>query len=201
MNIDKVDRALALIDGMNLFNNAKTAYGSSGSKYDYSFPTYDVTKLAKVVSAKLRSDLVQTRFYTGVPKQKIDADKHYFWLAKTQAMRQSGVEVYTRALRDSDPPQEKGVDLSIGLDALSLAYRNLYDTLVIFSTDQDFTEIRDHVESVARSQGRTIRFVSAYPDAPRQIWGINGFEHIPIPQQVYEQCIDPKDYRPRRNRN
>ena len=201
MNIDKADRALALIDGMNLFNNAKTAYGSSGSKFDYSFPNYDVTKLAKVVSAKLRSDLIQTRFYTGVPKQKIDADKHYFWLTKTRAMRQSGVEVYTRALRDSNPPQEKGVDLRIGLDALSLAYEQLYDTLIIFSTDQDFTEVHDHVTQVATSQGRTIRFVSAYPLAPRsRIWGINGFEHVPIPQQIYEQCIDPRDYRPRRNR-
>ena len=201
MTISKIDRAVALIDGMNLFNNAKRAFGSLNSNYDYDFPNYDVTKLAKVVSVKLGSNLVQTRFYTGVPRQGIDADRHYFWLAKTRAMQQSGVEVYTRALRDSYPPQEKGVDLRIGLDALSLAYGMVYDTLIIFSTDQDFTEVRDHVEQVAASQSRTIRFVSAYPAAPgSQIWGIKGFEHLPIPQNIYERCIDPKDYRPRRQR-
>lgn len=201
MTINKIDRAVALIDGMNLFNNAKRAFGSMNSNYNYDFPNYDVAKLAKAVSVKLGSDLVQTRFYTGVPRQKIAANTHYFWLAKTRAMQQSGVEVYTRPLRDSDPPQEKGVDLRIGLDALSLAHENFYDTLIIFSTDQDFTEVQDHVQQVAESQGRTIRFVSAYPAAPgSQIWGINGFDHLPIPQNVYEQCIDPKDYRPRRQR-
>lgn len=201
MTVNKADRAVALIDGMNLFNNAKRAFGPSNSQYDYSFPNYDVAKLATAVSINLNSNLVQTRFYTGVPRQKNDAPKHYFWSAKTEAMRKAGVRVYTRALRDSDPPQEKGVDLRIGLDALSMAYQMVYDVLIIFSTDQDFTEVRDHVESVAKTQGRTIRFVSAYPTAPRsQIWGINGFEHLPITQQVYEQCIDPRDYRPRRTR-
>lgn len=201
MTINKVDRAVALIDGMNLFNNAKRAFGSLQTKYSYDYPNYDITKLARVVSAKLGGNLVQTRFYTGIPRQNIDADRHYFWLAKTRAMQQSGVIVYTRALRDSNPPQEKGVDMRIGLDALSLAYGQQYDTLIIFSTDQDFTEVRDHVAQVANSQGRTIRFVSAYPATPgSQIWGINGFEPLPIPQNVYEQCIDPKDYRPRSQR-
>ncbi len=200
MNIEKTDRALALIDGMNLFNNAKAAFGSTGSVYDFSFPNYDVAKLARVVSNKLGCEISETRFYTGVPRQYMDADKHQFWASKTQSMRQSGVIVYTRPLRNSNPPQEKGVDLRIGMDALALAHQQIYDTLIIFSTDQDFTEIREHVERVARSQGRTIRFVSAYPNSPGRIWGIKGFEHLPIPQQVYEQCIDPKDYRPRRGR-
>lgn len=201
MQSEETDRALVLIDGMNLFNNARRAYGSSGSNFNYSFPNYDVTKLANAVCIAVGSQLAGIRFYTGVPRQRMDESKHYFWLAKTRSMRQSGVEVYTRALRDSDPPQEKGVDLRIGLDALSLAYGMLYDTLIIFSTDQDFTEVRDHVTQVATAQGRTIRFISAYPHAQgSNIWGINGFQHVRIPRQVYEQCIDPKDYRPRRQR-
>ena len=202
MTLNKTNRVLVLIDGMNLFNNAKRAFKSTNSPYNYDFPNYDITKLANVVCITLGCQLSEIRFYTGVPRQSMDENKHYFWVAKTQAMQQSGVIVYTRALRNSNPPQEKGVDLRIGLDALSLAYGELYDTLVIFSTDQDFTEVRDHVTRVAKSQGRTIRFVSAYPLAPgSRIWGINGFEHVPIPQQIYEQCIDPRDYRPRRNRN
>lgn len=202
MPTNKIDRAVALIDGMNLFNNAKRAFGPLISQYDYSFPNYDVVKLANVASVTLGCHLVETRFYTGVPRQSKDPRKHFFWEAKTLAMKQSGVIVYKRALRDSNPPQEKGVDLRIGLDALSLAYRMVYDTLIIFSTDQDFTEVRDYIEGVANAQGRAIRFVSAYP-ATRgsNIWGINGFQHVPIPQQVYEQCIDPKDYRPRRVRD
>ena len=182
MTLNKTNRVLVLIDGMNLFNNAKRAFKSTNSPYNYDFPNYDITKLANVVCITLGCQLSEIRFYTGVPRQSMDENKHYFWVAKTQAMQQSGVIVYTRALRNSNPPQEKGVDLRIGLDALSLAYGELYDTLVIFSTDQDFTEVRDHVTRVAKSQGRTIRFVSAYPLAPgSRIWGINGLR----------ACTDP----------
>ena len=202
MQSGEIDRALVLIDGMNLFNNARRAYGNSGSDINYSFPNYDITKLASAVCVAVGSQLAETRFYTGVPRLTMDAPKHYFWSAKTREMRRSGVEVYARALRDSDPPQEKGVDLRIGLDALALAHQRTYDTLIIFSTDQDFTEVGEHVERVARSQGRAIRFISAYPYARgSKIWGINGFRHVRIPQDVYEQCIDPKDYRPRRGRH
>ena len=127
-------RAVALIDGMNLFNNAKRAFG-------YSFPNYDVVKLANLVCHRLGCQLVETRFYTGVPKQDVDPERHYFWASKTASMRQQGVIVYTRHVRQSMPPQEKGIDIRIGLDALALAFGRVYDELIIFSTDQDFTEI------------------------------------------------------------
>ena len=103
-------RAVALIDGMNLFNNAKRAFG-------YSYPNYDVSRLAKTVCDRLSTHLVETRFYTGVPRQDIDPDRSHFWTMKTAAMRQEGVVVYTRAVRRTKPPQEKGIDLRIGLDS------------------------------------------------------------------------------------
>lgn len=187
-------RAVALIDGMNLFNNAKRAFG-------YSFPNYDVVKLANIVCDRLGSRLVETRFYTGVPKQDVDPVKHYFWASKTAAMRQNGVIVYTRQVRQTRPPQEKGIDIRIGLDALALAFEQVYDELIIFSTDQDFTEINRHVRHVADQQGRQVRLISAYPVASGiKIRGINGFKQHPIPRHIYDQCIDPRDYRPRRNR-
>ncbi len=194
MPVESSDRAVALIDGMNLFFHAKDAFG-------YQDPNYDVVKLASVVAQRLGCELVQTRFYVGVPRQDYAPSKHYFWAAKSEAMRQAGVIVYTRPLSRRRPPQEKGIDLRIGLDALALAYERTYDTLIIFSTDQDFTEIRHHVGRLSQLQGREIRLVSSYPVAPSlRVRGINGFEQHPIPRGVYDQCIDRKDYRPRRLR-
>ena len=188
-------RAVALIDGMNLFNNAKRAFG-------YSFPNYDVIKLAKIVCDRLGSHLVETRFYTGVPRQDVKPEKHYFWASKTAAMKQSGVIVYTRRVRQTEPPQEKGIDIRIGLDALALAIEQTCDELIIFSTDQDFTELNRHVRRVADQQSRQIRLVSAFPVAPGvRIRGIRGFKQHRIPRNIYDQCIDPTDYRPRHKRN
>ena len=194
MKTDISDRAVALIDGMNLFYHVKDTFG-------YRTPNYDVVKLATAVAGRLGCRLTQTRFYVGVPRLGVAPSKHHFWAAKSEAMKQAGVFVYTRPLSRRRPPQEKGIDLRIGLDALQLAYEDAYDTAIIFSTDQDFTEIRHHIARLSEIQGRTIRLVSSYPFAPDfRIRGINGFEQHPIPRHVYDQCIDPRDYRPRRSR-
>ena len=190
---DVVNRAVVLVDGMNLFNNAKRAFG-------FSYPNYDVAKLARAICVQLGCQLEQTRFYTGVPMQRIDPARHHFWFAKSQAMRQAGVIVYTRPIRRTSPPQEKGIDLRIGLDALPLAFRRAYDALVIVSTDQDFTELNRYVQELAEEQGREIRLISAYPVGNRNVRGINGMEQFHIARQLYDSCIDPRDYRPRRNR-
>ncbi len=188
MSDEAKDRAVVLVDGMNLFNSAKRAYG-------YRYPNYDVAKLSCVVSGILGCQLVGTRFYTGIPRQNRDPDRHYFWARKTNAVRRSGVIVYTRTVRSTNPPQEKGIDLRIGLDALALAYRRAYDALIILSTDQDFTEVNRYVREVASGQGRRMRLVSAYPVGNRQVRGINGMEQFPISRAIYDACIDPRDYR------
>ncbi len=86
MSDDQLNRAVVLVDGMNLFNSAKRAFG-------YMYPNYDVAKLARVICAQLGCRLEETRFYTGVPRQQIDPERHHFWFAKSQAMEQSGVIV------------------------------------------------------------------------------------------------------------
>ena len=195
MSDDAVKRAVVLVDGMNLFNNSKRAFG-------YSYPNYDVAKLANAICVRLGCKLAETGFYTGVPRQHIDPDRHHFWFAKSQAMRQSGVIVYTRPVRLTSPPLEKGIDLRIGLDALALAFRQAYDVLVILSTDQDFTEVSRYVREVEKEQQRNIRLVSAYPTSrSRNVRGINGMEQFPIYRELYDACIDPRDYRRRRKRD
>ncbi|MCY4474534.1 MAG: NYN domain-containing protein [Chloroflexi bacterium] len=193
MSGNETDRAVVLVDGMNLFNNAKRAYG-------YPYPNYDVVKLANAICGKIGCQLAETRFYTGVPAQRSEPDRHHFWFAKSQAMRQAGVIVYTRTVRQTSPPQEKGIDLRIGLDALALAFRRACDALAIVSTDQDFTELNRYVREVANEQGRKIRLISAYPVGNQKVRGINGMEQLPIARKTYDSCIDPTDYRPRRKR-
>ena len=78
MSDDQLNRAVVLVDGMNLFNSAKRAFG-------YMYPNYDVAKLARVICAQLGCRLEETRFYTGVPRQQIDPERHHFWFAKSQA--------------------------------------------------------------------------------------------------------------------
>ena len=60
-------RTLVLIDGQNLYHLARRAW-SSGSDSPYTWPSYDVEKLAHVlVSRTPGRTLSEIRFYTGVP--------------------------------------------------------------------------------------------------------------------------------------
>ena len=125
-----VKRAIAFIDGQNLFRCAKTAFG-------YTFPNYDVQALAEVVCREHGWQLAETRFYTGVPDITDDAFWNHFWTAKLAQMGRQKIRTYSRSLRYRNQRfllpdgtehtilvgQEKGVDVRLALDIVGSAYQ------------------------------------------------------------------------------
>lgn len=201
-----IKRAIVFVDGQNLFNAAKEAFG-------YHFPNYNIQCLAETICHAQNWNLVQVRFYTGVPDPSDDAPKNAFWTAKLAAMGRQGIKVYSRALRYRNKTvklqngqthtflhgEEKGIDVRIALDVIGMAVRNEYDVAVVFSQDQDLSEVADEMRVIARQQGRWIKIACPYPMSPTRInrRGINGSQWIHIDRATYDSCIDPKDYRPR----
>lgn len=200
-------RVVAFFDGQNLFHCAKAAFG-------YSFPNYDPLALAQAVCASRGWQLVGTRFYTGIPDVGDNAFWNHFWTAKGAQMGRQGIEVYTRSLRyrnkivrlpdgtthsflDGD---EKGIDVRIAIDVIRLAHRDIYDVALLFCRDQDLSEVADEVRVIAKEQNRWLKVASAYPFSPtvKHVKGINKTDWIPIDRATYDQCIDPRDYRPKR---
>jgi uncharacterized LabA/DUF88 family protein len=53
-------------------------------------------------------------------------------------------------------PQEKGIDVRLAVDLISMAFRGLYDVAVIYSQDQDLAEVVEEVHSLSSIQRRTI---------------------------------------------
>ena len=96
--------------------------------------------------------------------------------------------------------EEKGIDVRIALDVIRTARQNDFDVAVIFSQDQDFSELADEIRALAHEQGRWIKIASAFPTSPtsKNKRGINGTDWIKIDRATYDACIDPKDYRPKR---
>jgi hypothetical protein len=93
--------------------------------------------------------------------------------------------------------EEKGIDVRIALDVIGKAVRNEYDVAIVFSQDQDLSEVADEIRTIARQQNRWIRIACAYPISPTVVnkRGINGTQWITIDRATYDACIDPKDYR------
>lgn len=200
-------RAVAFFDGQNLFYHAKAAFG-----YDY--PNYDPDKLFKVLCEQNGWINRGVRFYTGIPDLSKDPKKHAFWSNKNLAMRRSGILVTTRPLRYSydivtfengesrtiDVPREKGIDIRIALDIIRLSLSGDLDVVVIFSQDQDLSEVANEIREIAKSQQRWIKVYSAFPvsataSASR---GIDKTDWIKINKSLYDSCIDTKDYRPKK---
>jgi uncharacterized LabA/DUF88 family protein len=199
-----VKRAVAFIDGQNLFHHAHQAFG-------YHYPNYDIRKLADSISAGEGWSLVGTCFYTGVPDAGDDPQWNRFWTNKPASMGRQGIKVFTRPLRYRNKAvklpdgstftflhgEEKGIDVRIALDVIGMAVRNEYDVAIVFSQDQDLSEVADEIRVIARQQNRWIRMACAYPVSPTisNKRGINGTQWIKIDRRTYDACLDIKDYR------
>ncbi len=153
------------------------------------------------------------QFYTGVPEPHDHNFWNHFWNAKLAAMGTRGIKVFRRALRYRNQTvqlpgggshtflvaQEKGIDIRIALDIVHATRANLCDVALVFSQDQDLSEVADEVRAITSAQGRWFKIASAYPVSPtmRNRRGINKTDWIQIDRATYDVCVDRVDYRPK----
>lgn len=194
-------RTLVLIDGQNLYHLAKEAWTppSAGPSSPYAWPSYDVEKLAHALVGRTPGrTLAEVRFYTGVPDRRVSPFWHGFWSSKLRHLRNTGVYVYRGRVNSGG--QEKGVDVSLALDLVQATHEQRYDAAIIVSQDWDFAPAVRLAKTVARSQGRDLAFESAFPVGPGSRFrrGVPGTDWAPIDRALYDECRDPRDYRPRR---
>ena len=201
-----IKRTIAFFDGQNLFYAVKAAFG-------YTYPNYDVLKLAQTVCRGQGWNLTKTRFYTGVPDLQDNPKGHYFWRNKLAALGRQGIKIYSRSLvyrnqtiklpdgtqHTSLVASEKGIDIRLALDIIRMGLDGDYDIALVFSQDQDLSEVADEIRDIAKVQGRWIKIASAFPVSPtyRNRRGIDKTDWIPIDRATYDSCLDPLDYRPR----
>jgi uncharacterized LabA/DUF88 family protein len=199
-------RAVAFVDGQNLFRAAMTAFG-------HNYPNYDIAALARSVCVRQGWQLAQARFYTGVPGAEDDAFWSHFWIAKLAQMGRDRVHVYSRPLRYRNESvrladgtrqsimvgREKGIDVRLSLDVVRFAWQQTADVLLIFSQDQDLSEVADEIRAIARAQNRWLKIACAFPSSLTSLnrRGINGTDWLPLDRGLYDTCLDPRDYRPK----
>jgi uncharacterized LabA/DUF88 family protein len=150
-------RAVAFVDGQNLYFAAKEAFG-------YNYPNYDVNALAQALCDRNGWDLIEVRFYTGVPDESDNKRWNRFWTHKLSAMGRQGVHIYSRSLRYRNQRvrlpdgteltflagEEKGIDVRLAIDVIRKAHRRELDVALIFSQDQDLSEVAKEVRQIAR---------------------------------------------------
>lgn len=198
-------RVIGFVDGQNLFYAAKQAFG-------YSYPNYDPKRLTEVVAASQGWTVAGTHFYTGVPDPTDNPVWNHFWTAKCAAMGRQGVDCFTRSLRYRNQTielpgggsttilvgQEKGIDVRMALDIVRLARSGAYDVALVFSQEQDLSEVADEIRSIAQDRRRWIKIACAFPVSPTctNRRGIDRTDWIRLDRVTYDLALDKRDYRP-----
>jgi uncharacterized LabA/DUF88 family protein len=199
-----IKRTYVFFDGQNLYYASKEAFG-------YRYPNYAPWLLAKTVCQQQGWQLDKIFFYTGVPSASDNPFWNHFWTKKLAVMGTRGVSVYSRELRYRNKSiilpdgaetsiligQEKGIDIRIALDIISHALDGAFDVALVFSQDEDLSEVADDVRKISMNQSRWIKIASAFPISPtsRNTRGINKTDWIKINKDMYDSCIDKNDYR------
>ncbi len=113
--------------------------------------------------------------------------------------REERIELPDGTIHIVETPQEKGIDLRIGLDVVRMARNNQLDVAVIFSQDQDLAEVGKDIREIARSEQRWIKMVSAFPSCPNATVdrGIDVTDCFRMDLVFYDACLDSHVYRPR----
>jgi hypothetical protein len=204
-----IKRTVAFIDGQNLFHAAREAFG-------YTYPNYDSGALCRSICHTKGCELLQVRFYTGIPDPSDDVFWNAFWVNKLRVLSWQKVHVYSRPLRYRNKRvtlpngtehtfpagEEKGIDVRIAIDVIRMAHHKEYDVALIFSQDQDLSEVAQEIRAIAKEQDRWIKVACAFPKSPttRNPRGIEKTDWIPIDRTIYDASLDRRDYSPKSSR-
>jgi uncharacterized LabA/DUF88 family protein len=113
--------------------------------------------------------LLRAYFYTGIPTPDINLPKEYREQWRKQQnflneLQNLGIKVKTMPLKKT--PEgfiEKGVDILLATDMLSLAYRNAYDTAILVSGDSDYIPVVEMVQQLGkRVENASFKKTSSY---------------------------------------
>jgi uncharacterized LabA/DUF88 family protein len=193
-----VIRAVAFIDGQNLFAAARDAFGVRA-------PSFDVVALSHAVAAARGWEVSGVHFYSGVPTANDNERLHRAWSSQLREMRMQGVRVTVRPLRrrrkrvrlddgtvaEFTVLEEKGIDVRIALDIVRAVIDGACDAVLLFTQDQDFVEVALEVRAIARAQRRWIKIASAFPvgEATSNHRGVDRTDGLPIDRATYEACL------------
>lgn len=198
-------RVAAFVDGQNLFHAAREAF-------EREYPDYDPIALARKVCERERDwELRELRFYTGVPEPADNEFWNAFWNSNLAVLGTRGVHCFRRPLRYHERTiqlpdgrshtymagHEKGIDVRLALDVVGLALARAFDVALIFSQDQDLSEVAREIRTIARRERRWIKVASAFPvsERSRNSRGINETDWKPVDEATYLACLDQQDYR------
>lgn len=135
------ERVAIFIDGSNMFHACNTLK----IRIDY-------RKLIQFLTKDRW--LLRTYFYTGVPSGNLPKEIYEEFKKQRGFLNELsniGLKVKTIPLKKTPEGYiEKGIDILIATDMISLAFRNAYDTAILVSGDSDFIPVVEEIQQLGK---------------------------------------------------
>lgn len=196
------DRVMLFIDAQNMYHGARRAFFDPRAAHTCG--QYRPDALARLVVAsgppRVERVLAAVRIYSGRPDPTRQPKAYAAHMKQCQAWRAANVTVITRPLRypitwPEDKAQEKGIDVLIALDLVTLAIADAYDVAVLASTDTDLVPALEYVVRHL-SPSKRIEVTAWRSPAARgrlSVPGVNVWCHW-LDATKYQMVADPTDY-------
>ena len=142
-------RLVLFIDAQNAYRGARDSFFPSGGPSvhgQFSPKSVGETIAGRGGPGGRECLLSEVRVYTGRPDPIREFRTYAAHMKQCARWEADGVNVIWRPLRYPPrrtglPPQEKGIDVALSIDFVSMAIDGLYDVGVIMSTDTDLTRL------------------------------------------------------------
>lgn len=167
-----VRRSSLSFDGLHEFIRQKVAEKETSGN----------TSLCQIVEAHFFRGRFSLRSVLGLPdpRKQLEGDRFY-----DQLLMHSGIVTHFFPMNENvNPPEEKGIDVWLALEAYDLAVHKRYDVLVLFAGDQDFVPLIRKVNSI----GTRVLFISVNITTDGQ------GNTIPKPIYSSQKLIDEASY-------
>lgn len=168
------ERVVIFIDGSNFYFGCKSLLGRAN---------VDFYRLSLLLAGNRK--LIRTYYYNVPLNKESDETKYkkqqkfFEWLKKTPYLELR----LGRLVNRSGVFMEKGVDVHIAIDMLTLAWNNVYDTAILITGDGDFVEA---VKSV-KERGKHVEnvyFKATQSNALRDACDVD----IELTKELLEKC-------------
>lgn len=187
-----MDRVMIFIDGNNLYQGAKDLLGQP-PKIDFSLFSQELIQP--------NQKLMRTYYYSALSDKKdnpLAFEKQKSFLDSLKLLPR--FEVVTGYLQKKSIPHvkfdptnpktyvhtEKGTDVSIATDMLSLAYDNSYDVCILVSADSDYVTVIDRV----KARGKIVQVAVAKGSRASQLRQ-HSDEFIELDAHFFAKCSTP----------
>lgn len=193
--VDRPERIAVFLDYQNIYSRGRDAFCNRldpavcGQVHPF--------RLAELISSRGRNprQLVQVRVYRGRPDATRDPQGYGANVRQCAVWERTPLtKVITRQLRyplnwPHQRPEEKGIDVALAIDFVTMAVRGEYDCGVIMSTDTDLKPALEAVLEMGR--GRT------YPRCELAAWSLpdQHARRLSVPgRRIWCHWLDRADY-------